>query len=247
MPTALLVDDEPNLSRHLGRMLERTWPALEVIGTAGNGVDALALAANHHPDVVFLDIHMPGMNGLQVAERLPPGTRVVFITAYDEYAVQAFEAAAVDYLLKPVSEQRLAATVQRLQAAAAAVPPAQVTESLQAALQAASQRNLKWIRAGRGEAVQLIPVSAVVYFKADNKYTAVITATQEHLIRTSISELEERLDPERFWRIHRGLIVAVEEIAEARRDLRGRYNLSLRSRPETLRVSQGYAHRFKQM
>lgn len=247
MPTALIVDDEPNLSQHLARMLERAWPALQVIGTPANGVDALARAAAHHPDVVFLDIHMPGMNGLQVAERLPPGTRVVFVTAYDDYAVQAFDAAAVDYLLKPASERRLAATIQRLQAAAAAETPAQVAESLQAVLKAASQHNLQWIRAGRGEAVQLIPVSAVVYFKADNKYTAVVTATQEHLIRTSISELEGRLDSERFWRIHRGLIVAVEEIAEARRDLRGRYNLSLRSRPEILRVSQGFTHRFKQM
>jgi len=126
-------------------------------------------------------------------------------------------------------------------------PPAQVAEPLQAALQAAGQSNLQWIRAGRGEAVQLVAVSAVVYFKADNKYTTVVTVGQEHLIRTSISELENRHDPERFWRIHWGLIVNVEEIIEARRNLRGRFNLSLRSRPETLRVSQGHAHLFKQM
>lgn len=245
MPTALLVDDEPNLRRHLAEQLSRVWPQLEIAATAGNGREALALAAELDPDVVFLDIRMPGQSGLEVAAALPTDMRVVFVTAYDDYAVQAFETAAVDYLLKPVSEARLAATVERLRAD----PPASDTVSrlLEQLREHAAPRHLQWIRAGYGDAVTLLPVSSVVYFQAAHKYTSVRTASAEHVIRTPIAELERQLDPERFWRIHRGTIVATEHIAEARRDLRGRFHLSLRSRPETLRVSQRYAHRFRQM
>ncbi|MEQ8858660.1 MAG: LytTR family DNA-binding domain-containing protein [Pseudomonadales bacterium] len=244
MPKALLVDDEPNLSRHLATKLGRLWPELDIVGLAGNGRQALELTAAHAPDIVFLDIRMPGLSGLDVAERLPPGTRVVFVTAYDEYAVQAFEAAAVDYLLKPVQDARLAATVQRLQAAA---PVEDLTRLLGALRQAAHRPYLQWVRAGRGDAVTLVPVSAIVYFRADNKYTSVLTANDEHVIRMSISELENLLDPDRFWRIHRSVIVAAEQIAEARRDFRGRFEVRLRSRAETLRASRSYAFRFKQM
>lgn len=245
MPTALLVDDEPNLRRYLADKLAGVWPALDIVGSAGNGREALALAAQLRPDVVFLDIRMPGLTGLEVAAALPAGTRVVFVTAHDDYAVQAFDAAAVDYLLKPVTSARLAATVQRLQQAA---PPADTLARLLGALKPlAAPDYLQWIRAGKGDAVNLVPVAAVVYFQADNKYTSVRTARDEHVIRTSISELEQQLDPERFWRVHRGLIVAAAQVAEASRDLRGGYSLRLRSRPETLRVSKRYAHRFRQM
>ncbi|NBC22524.1 MAG: response regulator [Gammaproteobacteria bacterium] len=245
MPTALLVDDEPNLRRHLAEQLSRVWPALEIAGTAGNGREALALAAELDPDVVFLDIRMPGQSGLEVAAALPADMRVVFVTAYDDYAVQAFETAAVDYLLKPVSEARLAATVERLQADAPASDT--VARLLEQLREHGAPSHLQWIRAGRGDGVTLVPVSSVVYFQAEHKYTSVRTASAEHVIRTPITELERQLDPDRFWRIHRGTIVAAEQIVEARRDLRGRLHLTLRSRPETLRVSQRYAHRFRQM
>lgn len=246
MPTALLVDDEPNLLHHLAHKLERAWPELTVVACARSGREALELAERHRPDIVFLDIRMPGLSGLQVAERLPQGSRVVFVTAYEDYAVQAFEAAAVDYLLKPVADGRLTATVRRLQDTGQPQPE-RVARLLTEMLDAAPKRHLTWIRAGRGDTVNLVPVSAVVYFQADHKYTAVRTAREEHLIRTSIAELEDQLDPERFWRIHRGVIVAADEIAGAQRDFRGRYALRLKSRPESLRVSQTYAHRFKQM
>ncbi len=245
MPTALLVDDEPNLRRHLADKLARLWPELTIAGNAGNGREALALAAELAPDVVFLDIRMPGQSGLEVAAALPAGTRVVFVTAYDDHAVDAFEAAAVDYLLKPVSDERLAATVDRLRAGA---PDGEhVSRLLRDLLEQAPARYLQWLRIGRGDAVDLVPVSGVVYFKSDHKYTTVCTARDEHVIRTPLAELERTLDPNRFWRIHRSTIVAADQILEARRDLRGRWLLKLRNRPETLRVSQRYAHRFRQM
>lgn len=248
MTTALLVDDEPNLTRHLARKLAWAWPELEVLGTARSGTEALDSIRRQAPDVVFLDIRMPGLDGLQVAQRLPSGVRVVFVTAYDDYAVQAFDTAAVDYLLKPVSDERLARTVERLRAAPPDVDAlARLLGGIRPPTQAPDQQYLHWIRAGQGDTVTLVPVSTVAYFQADRKYTSVRTAAAEHLIRTSIGELASRLDPQRFWRIHRGVIVAADEIAEARRDLGGRYHLTLRSRPETLRVSRSYAHQFKQM
>lgn len=245
MPTALLVDDEPNLRRHLADKLARLWPELTIAGNAGNGRDAIALAAEVEPDIVFLDIRMPGQSGLEVAAALPSGTRIVFVTAYDDYAVEAFEAAAVDYLLKPVSDDRLAATVDRLRAAAPGEE--RVSRLLRDLLEQAPQRHLQWLRVGRGDTVNLVPVSAVCYFKSDQKYTTACTAGDEHVIRTPLAELERTLDPERFWRIHRSTIVAADQILEARRDLRGRWVLTLRNRPESLRVSQRYAHRFRQM
>lgn len=245
MPSALLVDDEPNLLRHLARKLAHAWPELEIVAQARNGTEALELAALHQPDMMFLDIRMPGLSGLQVADRLPAGVRVVFVTAYEDYAVQAFDAAAVDYLLKPVSTQRLDQTIERLRS----TPPAPevMTRLLEEVLADRPKRYLSWIRAGRGDTVSLVPVTAVVYFQADRKYTAVRTARDEHLIRTPLADLENQLDPDRFWRIHRSVIVAANEVREARRDFRGRYTIALDSRPERLPVSSTYAHRFKQM
>lgn len=246
MTKALLVDDEPNLLRHLAQKLTRVWPEADIVGLARSGREALDLVVRHRPDVVFLDIRMPGLSGMQVAERLPRDVRVVFVTAYDDYAVQAFDAAAVDYLQKPVSDDRLEKTVRRLKDTAR--PASQeVTRLLEDALRQPVKRHLTWIRAGRGDAVNLIPVSAVVYFQADHKYTAVRTAHDDHLIRTPIAELEAQLDSERFWRIHRGVIVSANEVAEARRDFRGQYRVRLKSRPESLRVSQTYSYRFRQM
>lgn len=250
MTTALLVDDEPNLSDYLSRRLAELWPELDILGSAVNGRQALAMCEELAPDIVFLDIQMPGLSGLQVAEALDPEIRVVFVTAYDEYAVQAFEAAAIDYLLKPVQDARLAVTVERLKAAAGEDEKAALSSALGQVLGQLSRpesNHLQWLKAQQGGTTQLVPVDSVIYFQADGKYTTVVTAAGEHLIRTSIRELEEALDPKLFWRVHRGTIVRVEEIAEAHRDLRGRYTLTLRSRPEQLRTSQKYGHLFKGM
>ncbi len=250
MTTALLVDDEPNLSEYLARKLAELWPELEVLGSAVNGRQALAMCEELAPDVVFLDIQMPGLNGLQVAEALDPEIRVVFVTAYDEYAVKAFEAAAVDYLLKPVDDARLALTIERLRVAASAEEKTALSSAISQVLGQLSRPEsdyLQWLKAQQGGSTQLVPVDSVIYFQADGKYTTVVTTGGEHLIRTSIKELEESLDPNRFWRVHRGTIVRVEEIAEAHRDLRGRYTLTLRSSPTQLRTSQKYGHLFKGM
>ena len=254
MTTAILVDDEPNLSDYLSRRLTDLWPELEILGAAVNGRQALAMCEELTPDVVFLDIQMPGLSGLQVAEALDPEIRIVFVTAYDEFAVQAFDAAAVDYLLKPVEDARLATTIERLKAASSEAEKAAEKEALSTAisqvlgqLKQPASNHLQWLKAQQGGTTQLVPVDSVIYFQADGKYTNVVTASEEHLIRTSIRELEEALDPSLFWRVHRGTIVRVEEIAEANRDLRGRYTLRLRSRPEQLRTSQKYGHLFKAM
>ncbi len=247
MTTAMLVDDEANLLDYLARLLEEVWPELTIVGTAQNGRGALALAEDTDPDIAFLDIQMPGLSGLEVAQLLDDAIRIVFVTAYDEFAVAAFEAAAVDYLLKPVTAERLRLTAERLKATA---QEAQNPEQLRQALETLAGRDqgyLTWLRSARGESTRLVPVDSVVYFQADSKYTAVYTADEEHLIRMSIKELEERLDPAEFWRVHRGIIVRVAEIADARRDLRGRYTLKLKSRPETLRSSPRYSANFKGM
>jgi DNA-binding LytR/AlgR family response regulator len=188
---------------------------------------------------------MPGLSGLQVAEALPLGTRVVFVTAFDEFAVDAFQRAAVDYLLKPVSDSRLTQTIERLQA-----NTGQDREQLISLLSNMSQAPtsyLQWIRAGRGDTVQLLSVADIIYFQAGSKYTSIVTREREFLVRSSIKELEEQLDPNQFWRIHRGIIVRVDQVVNARRDLRGRYTLKLKDRPESLRSSQSYGYRFKQM
>lgn len=246
MTTALLVDDEPNLTAYLSRKLAEAWPELDVVGIAANGRQAIAMSEELAPDIVFLDIQMPGLSGLQVAESLDPEIRIVFVTAFDEYAVQAFQAAAVDYLLKPVDDDRLALTVTRLKQATNE-PDREALNQVLAQLASSDNSHLKWLRSQQGGSTRLVPVDSVIYFQADGKYTSVVTATEEHLIRTSIKELEGELDPAAFWRVHRGTIVRVDEIVEASRDLRGRYTLTLRSRPEQLRTSQKYGNLFKGM
>lgn len=244
--TVLLVaDDEPALRRDLVRMLAELWPEASIL-EAGDGAAALAVIEEQGPAVAFLDIRMPAPNGLEVARRVPEGTAVVFVTAHDQYAVEAFERAAVDYLLKPVGRDRLAETLERIRRRATAPLPA--AETLSRLLEALPTRGsaLQWLRVVRGDTVELLSVAEVSYFRADRKYTSAFTADAEHVLRLSISELETRLDPQRFWRIHRSTIVAVASVAAARRDLRGRYRLTLRDRPETLTVSAPYAHLFRQ-
>lgn len=248
---ALIADDEPHLAAHLRSRLAAIWPELAIVGIAANGLEAEAMLAEHRPDVAFLDIRMPGLSGLDVARRLPAdaGCRVVFVTAHDEFAVEAFERAAVDYVLKPVSDERLMTTVARLRQAAPATASA-ATEDLLAKLQAllpASVERLRWIRASVGAEVRLVSVDEICYFQATDKYTAVFTRDAELLIRTPIKELAAQLDPDQFWQVHRGTLVNTRQIAAARHDALGRVALKLRDRPETVAVSRGYAHLFRQM
>ena len=250
MTTALVADDEPHLAEDLRARLSRLWPALEVLPAAANGLEALRAIEEDRPDVVFLDIRMPGLTGIELAGRIDTGAHIVFVTAYDQYAVQAFDGDAVDYLLKPVSDERLAQCCERVKRriAAAERPPAldEVLARIARALPAASNR-LRWIRALHGEVVRQIPVEEVVYFKAADKYTCVITREGESLIRTPLAELAGQLDPETFWQIHRGTIVNMNEVAGARRDLAGRVFLQLKGGGAELAVSRAFAQRFKQM
>lgn len=260
MPTALIADDEPHLAAYLRDALARAWPALEVVHLARNGIEAAQRIAALEPDFAFLDIRMPGLTGLEVAQGIEGRTKVVFVTAYDEFAVAAFEQQALDYVLKPVKAERLARTVERLQRAAgspadgAAAPGddgrlASVLDRLLAASSAvaAAQPALRYVRASQGELTHQIDVAEVLFFHADDKYTCVRTASAEHLIRTAISELAGQLDPQRFARIHRSTIVNLDHLAGSRRDELSRVFVRLRGHGAELPVSRAYVHLFKAM
>jgi DNA-binding LytR/AlgR family response regulator len=253
MPTALIADDEPHLVRALQSQLERAWPELEIVATARNGLDAAEAIAARQPDLAFLDIQMPGLTGLEVAQGIEGGTRVVFVTAFDEYAVQAFEHAALDYVLKPVSSERLARTVARLKAALAEPPTTEsgLRDALHRLLPAATPvppaQRLRWIRASQGEMTHQVSVAEVLYFQSDDKYTVVRTAERELLIRTPIHELVAQLDPDLFAQIHRSTIVNLEQIAGTRRDEASRLYVRLRGIEQELPVSRAYVTLFKAM
>jgi len=256
-PRALIADDEPHLAGYLRERLGALWPELDIVGVAGDGPEALRLIAEHDPDVLFLDIRMPGLTGLDVAHRAATGVHVVFVTAYDQFAVTAFEHEAIDYVLKPVSDERLRETVRRLrERVRSAAPPGGITAALEtlgrmlpalAGSAAGTVERLAWVRAAIGNQVRLIAVEEVCYFQASDKYTSVFTRDGEALIRTSLRELVEQLDPARFWQIHRSTIVNLAHVASSTRDLSGRIQIRLKSRPETLAVSRAFAHRFRQM
>lgn len=243
---ALIADDEIHLADDLQRRLVQLWPELEVVAVVHDGIAAAEDLAQHQPEFAFLDIRMPGRNGLEVARAAPPGCRVVFVTAYDEHAVAAFEQAAADYLLKPVSDERLARCVARLKQSAPA--PQALLAKLQILLAVpAKPEPLRWLRAQVGQALRLVAVEEACFFQSADKYTAVYTRDAELLLRTPLKELIAQLDPQQFWQVHRGTVVAVSQIAAARHDLLGRITLTLRDRPETLAVSRSYAHLFRQM
>jgi DNA-binding LytR/AlgR family response regulator len=249
MTRALIADDEPNLAEHLRERLQALWPELEVLRPAANGLEALRRIDDEAPEVAFLDIRMPGLTGLELAERIDSRTHVVFVTAYDQYAVQAFDREALDYLLKPVTDERLAKCVERLKRKLAGDDvPAPLREMLAKLARAspATQR-LRWIRAQKGDVVRQIAVEDVLYFQAADKYTSVVTREGESLIRLALSELASQLDPESFTQVHRSTIVNMKEVASSRRDLAGRVFLKLRDGRTELPVSRAYAHLFKQM
>jgi DNA-binding LytR/AlgR family response regulator len=247
---AIIADDEAPLRQFLRARLSEVWPELIICGEAKNGREALDLIEHHHPHIAFLDIKMPGLTGMEVAEKIAGSCRIVFVTAYDEYAVEAFEKEAVDYLLKPVSVERLEKTVKRLKEAleTGAAVPAEILHRLISRLSSEEgSRRLQYIRVQHGDGVRLIHVDDVIYFKAEDKYTMVITREGESLVRKPIKELSEDLDPEKFWQIHRGTIVNVRSIARVSRSLTGKGVVKLKDRSETLAVSNRYMHLFRQM
>jgi len=247
--TAVIADDEPRLADYLRERLSVLWPDLVIAGVAHNGPEAQALIAREAPDIAFLDIRMPGLSGIDVARASGRDVRIVFVTAFDEYALEAFRHAAVDYLLKPVEDTRLADTVARLKAQASAPASTAVSDVMAAiaSLRQDAPERLAWIRASRGAEVVLIDVDDVSYFQANDKYTSVFTADGEALIRTPLKELGAQLDPNRFWQVHRGTIVNVAHVQSTARDLSGRIALTMKTRPERIAVSRAYAHRFRQM
>ncbi|MDH5539500.1 MAG: LytTR family DNA-binding domain-containing protein [Rhizobacter sp.] len=256
-PTALIADDEPLLRERLRTLLGRLWPELDVVAQARNGREAIALFDLHAPQVVFLDVHMPGLNGIEAARAVARRAELVFVTAYERYAVQAFEQGAIDYLVKPFDEPRLADTVQRLKSRLALpTPPARdtldaVLETLSSELKrragTEAKAHLQWIRASVGSSVRLIPVEQVVYLRADEKYTLVVWEGGEALIRKTIRELADELDPSRFAQIHRSVIVNLHQVAQVNRGLNESAEVQLKGRRETLPVSRSYLHLFRQM
>ncbi len=245
--TAVIAEDEALLRGQLVEQLGSLWPELEIVGEAADGVQALRLLDEHKPDILFLDIEMPGATGLEVARQASGRSRIVFVTAYDQHALAAFDAGAVDYVLKPISAARLFTAVTRLRERLA-TPPARIDAVLPHLEQPAGQRKtLRWINASVGQNLKLITVEEVVYFQADNKYTRVVTSEGEALIRKSLKELVDELDPQQFWQIHRSTVVNAGAIAGVTRDFRGRMLVKLKKRDDTLLVSDTYTHLFRQM
>lgn len=254
MTTALIADDEPHLAAYLRAQLATLWPALEIMQTARNGIEAAEAIAAHRPDIAFLDIKMPGLTGLQVAQGIDGATRVVFVTAYDEFALQAFEQEAIDYVLKPVNAQRLAKTIERVQRALATPADSSGDDARLATVlrrllpgAAAAPAPLRYVRANQGELTHQIDVAEVLFFRADDKYTCVQTANGEHLIRTPIAELAAQLDPGQFWQVHRSTLVNLHFVAGTRRDELSRVFVRLRGFDGELPVSRAYVHLFKAM
>ncbi len=255
MPTtlrAIIADDEAPLRRALKTQLGRVWPALSICAEAENGIEALEQITTLRPDIAFLDIRMPGMSGMDVAREVAAFCRIVFITAYDQFAVEAFENEAVDYLLKPVEPERLARTARRLKDRLAR--PAPLPEEISAALHALESRldhpapsYLKWIKTLDRDVIRLVPVDEICCFEARDKYTVVRTRSEEFLIRKPIRELADELDPDAFWQIHRGTIVNAACIDKVSSQLTGRYALTLKGIDGVFMVSRRFRHRFRAM
>lgn len=255
--TALIAEDEAPQRQALLEQLQQAWPGLEIIAACEDGISALDAVATHRPQIAFLDIRMPGVSGLDVAKAVVhSGGLVVFTTAYDDYAIRAFEAGAADYLLKPVQPQRLAQAVERLQARLQkmnsphtdqASDLQSVIEQLEARLRPQGDKLIRWITASIGDSVRMIGIDEVLYFQAQDKYVRVVTADGEAIIRTSLKELLAGLDPDEFWQVHRGVVVRVKAIDRVRKDELGRYALKLKGRSETLPVSSAFQQRFRGM
>lgn len=250
---AIIADDEEQLRRYLKSQLSEVWPDLIICGEARNGKEALELIEQCRPEIAFLDIRMPGLSGIEVAKKIAGSCWVVFVTAYDQYAVEAFDHEAIDYLLKPVTTKRLEKTVRRLknQITSSQKPPQEIAKIVERLMTSLPQWQvpdyLRFVRVQKGDGVRLIPVDEVYYFKASDKYTMVITKEGESIIKKPIKELADELNPQQFWRIHRGTIVNVQCVDQVSRSVTGRGVVRLKGRPESLAVSRQYIHLFKQM
>ena len=248
MSTAIVAEDEPILRTQLEGKLAKLWPELEIIASVEDGAAALEALEDRAPDFMFLDIQMPEMTGVEVARHVGGRSHVVFVTAYDQYAIQAFETGAVDYILKPATDERLAVSIERLKAKLATPPAdlnavlAKITEQM-----GGKKEKLQWIKATQGPNLRLIPVAEVLFFQSDEKYTRVVTVDNEALIKTSIRELLDGLDTEVFWQVHRSTLVNVNAIAAVTRDFRGQAHVKIKGKDESLVVSRIYSHLFKQM
>ncbi|AKS40474.1 LytR/AlgR family response regulator transcription factor [Wenzhouxiangella marina] len=245
----LIAEDERAQREHLIALIDALWPEAELVAACGDGDSALAALERDKPQVLFLDIRMPGASGIDVARSASGRAHVVLTTAYEQYAIQAFEAGALDYLLKPVTADRLAATIQRLRARLNAAPPdiGALLASLDERLGQPAVERLKWITATQGDTVRLLAVEDVLFFRASDKYVRVVTAEEEALVRMSLKELEDRLDPEHFWRIHRSVLVAAPAVSHIEKDELGRWHARLRGHAEALPVSDSARSRFRGM
>lgn len=252
MPTAIIADDERLMRDQLRLRLGQVWPELDIIGEAKNGDEAIALVQELKPDLTFLDIRMPGKTGMEAAQAIGNQSHIVFVTAYDAYAVEAFEKGAVDYVLKPPEQERLQVTVTRLKTRLAK-PAVDVNSSVTAMLSQLAEKivakpiHLQWIQASIGQDLRMIPVDEILFFRSDEKYTCVQTAGYEALIRKPVRDLAEELDPALFWQIHRATLVNVNAIEGVTRDIRGRHLVMIKGRSERLEVSRSFLHLFKQM
>jgi DNA-binding LytR/AlgR family response regulator len=259
MPTAIIADDERLMRDLLRTRLSQVWPELQILGEAKNGDEAVQLVDELKPDLTFLDIRMPGKTGMEAARDIGTASQVVFVTAYDEYAVEAFERGAIDYVLKPPEPERLKITVERLKErlatpSGATAAQANVSDTVTAMLSqlaekiaAPKPKYLQWIQASIGQDLRMIPVEDILFFRSDEKYTCVQTEKFEALIRKPVRDLAEELDPSLFWQIHRATLVNVNAIEGVTRDIRGRHLVLIKGRPEKLEVSRSFLHLFKQM
>ena len=245
MTRILIAEDEPLLAAEIREELLRQWPEAQLVAVARDGHEALRLVEQHRPEVCFLDVQMPGLSGLELAQLIGRRAQVVFITAHERYAVQAFDEGAVGYLLKPLDPARMARTLLRLKERMKQ-PPADLA-GMTGLSAPSGPEALRWITVQRGRELQLIAVDEVIYFRADNKYVVVVTAQTEALISLPLKDLVQRVDAERFWQVHRSTIVNAHALKSVSRALSGKLSISLKNRPETLEVSPSYAHRFKQL
>jgi DNA-binding LytR/AlgR family response regulator len=255
MPTAIIADDERLMRDQLRMRLGEVWPELDIVGEAKNGDEAIALVAQLKPDLTFLDIRMPGKTGMEAARQIGGQSNIVFVTAYDQYAVEAFERGAVDYVLKPPEQERLRITVDRLKerlakpkgAAVVNDSVTQMLSQLAEKMAAPKPAYLQWIQASIGQDLRMIPVEDILFFRSDEKYTCVQTERFEALIRKPVRDLAEELDPSLFWQIHRATLVNVNAIEGVTRDIRGRHLVLIKGKPDKLEVSRSFLHLFKQM
>ncbi len=251
-PTAVVADDERLMREQIIGRLKEAWPELQIVGEASNGREAVAMVQSLEADIVFLDISMPGMNGIEAAQALAGRAHVVFVTAHDEYAIRAFEQGAVDYLLKPAEPERMAVTCERLRTRLRQAPDpmsdllAQLSQRL-AAGGLKPRDYMRWVQASVGPNIRMIPTSDILFFRAEDKYTRVQTPSFQALIRKPIKELIDELDPDEFWQIHRATVVRVDAVEQVSRNFRGQQVVHVRGSDEKLEVSRTFNHLFKQM